>query len=85
MKLLRKVESLRTNSSEDLFFRDHYEVGTKSGKYEIKNFFFREHQFLGILIRILPRAPNFEYPSLFIVPPTFLSQVEKLRAKFKLL
>ena len=36
MKLLRKVGNLRTNSSEDLFFRDHYdEVGTKSGKYKI--------------------------------------------------
>ena len=35
MKLLRKVGNLRTNSSEDIFFGDHYEVGTKSGKYEI--------------------------------------------------
>ena len=35
MKLLRKVGNLRTNSFENLFFKDHYEVGTKSGKYEI--------------------------------------------------
>ena len=35
MKLLRKVGNLRTNSSEDLPFRDHYEDGTESGKYEI--------------------------------------------------
>ena len=31
MKLLRKVGNIRTNSSEDLFFRDHYEIGTKTG------------------------------------------------------
>ena len=40
MKLLRKVGNLRTNLSEDLFFRDHYEVGTKNGKFEIEHLFF---------------------------------------------
>ena len=64
LKLLQKVGNLRTNSTEDLFFRDHHEVGRKIGKYEIKDLFFKERQFLGILIKILPRAPNFEYPSL---------------------
>ena len=34
MKLLGKVGNLKTNSTKDLFFRDRYEVGTKSGKYE---------------------------------------------------
>ena len=38
-------------------------------KYEIEDLFFRKHQFLGILIRILPRAHNFEYPSLLTRVP----------------
>ena len=64
VKLGRKVGNTRSIRSEDLFFRDHDDFRRKMGKYEIKDLFFREHQFLGILIWILPRGPNFKYPSL---------------------
>ena len=71
-----------------MFFRDDYEVGTKSGKYKIDSkwdlfFFFeipmilgekskrRDQSPLSFLENInfwksLPRAPEFEYPPLFI-------------------
>ena len=48
------------------FFRDQDDFARKIGKYVIEDFFFGEHQFLRILIGILPQAPNFEYPSLGI-------------------
>ena len=64
MKLGRKVGNTKSIQSEDLFFRDYDDFGRKIGKYEIGDLFFREHQFLEILIRTLPRAPNFQYPSL---------------------
>ena len=50
MILGKKYQNTRSIGSEDLFFfRDHDDFGGKK-KYEIKAFFFfREHQFLGIL------------------------------------
>ena len=61
MKLLRKVGNLRTNSSEDFFFRDYDDFGKKIGKYEIKDLFFLENT---NFCESLPWVPNFDYPSL---------------------
>ena len=70
MKLLRKVGNLRTNLSEDLFLEITMKLGRKweiLDRFEVKIFLFREHQFLEILIIILPRASNFEYLSRIII------------------
>ena len=69
MKLGRKVENTRSIRSEDFFFSFFFLEITmilqkKIGKYVVEDLFFGEHQFLRILIGILPQAPNFKYPSL---------------------
>ena len=48
IKFRGKVGNTRSIRCEDLFFRDHDDFGRKIRKYEIKDLFFREYQFLGI-------------------------------------
>ena len=56
MKLEQKVGNIRLIRSEEPFvFSGHNNFGIKIRNYEIRDLFFREHQFLGILIRICVR------------------------------
>ena len=61
MILEEKYRNTRSIQSEDLFFRDHDDFGKKKRNTRLMTFFYLENTNFW---ESLPRAPNFEYPSL---------------------
>ena len=80
-----KWRNMRSNRSEDLFFiffRDHHDFGKNKGNTRSKPLFFLKNTNFW---ESLPRAPNFEYPSLcptlFSFGPNFKSSQSRWAAK----